>query len=136
MKISLKRVLLIALGIGGIIATFLFQEFTFLNRFDLSPGLAFIIKKAGRLLLNDLFMLLIIFAWFNSRSITRLAIFIQLIDALILLPIYLIFKLTYEGSSEISSPLLSQFHRLIVNPTLMLLLVPALYFQKSKKAHG
>jgi exosortase F-associated protein len=136
MKISLKRLLLITVGIGGIIATFLFQEFTFLNRFDLSPTVVFIIKKAGRLLLNDLFMLLIIFAWFNSKSITRLAIVIQLIDAFILLPIYLVFKLSYEGSSEISSPLLSQFHRLIVNPTLMLLLIPAMYFQKSRKAHG
>ncbi|MCE2996813.1 MAG: hypothetical protein LW863_14525, partial [Flammeovirgaceae bacterium] len=78
-------------------------------------------------------MLLIIHLWFRSASITKLALWIQLVDMLILLPIYLVLKLRIEGDSEISSPLLSQLHRLIVNPTLMILLFPAIYFQRLKK---
>jgi hypothetical protein len=65
-----------------------------------------------------------------------LAVFIQLIDLVVLLPIYLLIKLAMEGDEEISSPLLSQFHRLIVNPTLMILLLPAIYFQRQIKRHA
>ena len=75
-------------------------------------------------------MLLILWAWFKDPFVTRLAIWIQLIDVFILLPVYLYFKLSMEGISEISMPVLSQLHRLIVNPTLMILLIPAVYFQK------
>jgi exosortase F-associated protein len=78
-------------------------------------------------------MLLIIHALFRDPSVTRLAWYIQLVDTLILLPIYLIIKLTYEGDTELSIPLLSQLHRLIVNPTLMVLLIPAVYYYRLKK---
>ncbi len=98
-----------------------------------SPNLTFAINRFSRLLLNDIFMLLIIVSWFHDRSVTRLAISIQLIDMFILLPLYLVLKLRWEGDAEISSPLLSQFHRLIVNPTLMILLFPAVYFQRMLK---
>ena len=94
------------------------------------PYLHFIINRGVRLLLNDIFMLLFIASWFKEGSITKLALVIQLIDFFLLLPLYLFIKLTWEGDSEISSPLLSQFHRLIVNPTLMILLIPAVYFQR------
>ncbi|MBS1680082.1 MAG: exosortase F system-associated protein [Bacteroidetes bacterium] len=122
--------LLLAISVSGIALTFLFQEFSFVDAFHLSENLKFITKKILRVLLNDFFMLIFIIAWFKDWRITRLAIAIQLIDGLILLPIYLAIKLSVEGSSEISSPLLSQFHRLIINPTLMILLIPAVYFQK------
>lgn len=75
-------------------------------------------------------MLIFISAWFKDRRVTKLAIAIQLIDGLILLPTYLAIKLWMEGPSEISAPLLSQFHRIIVNPILMILLIPATYFQR------
>ena len=124
---------LIGFGMLGVVLTFLFQDFSFLNRWDFSEPTLFIIRKTLRVFLNDLFMLIIISAWFNDKQVTRLAIFIQIIDGLFLLPMYLILKLEIEGSSEISSPLLSQFHRLIINPTLMILLIPAIYFQKQSR---
>ena len=114
----------------GVAATFLFQDFSFINELGISETNLFIVKKVLRVVLNDLFMLLFIGAWFREKKITRLAIAVQLIDSLILLPVYLYFKLSWEGTSEISAPLLSQFHRLIINPTLMILLIPAVYFQK------
>lgn len=128
-----KRAVLMILGFGGLALVYLFQHLDVM--FWLSPGdshshLRFIANRTIRLIFNDLFMLLLIAVWFQDRTITRLALFIQLIDFFILLPLYLYFKLTLEGDSEISSPMLSQFHRLVVNPTLMIMLVPAIYFQR------
>ena len=125
--------LFIALGIGGITVTFLLQDFSFLETWGLSDQQEFILRKVLRVICNDLFMLIFIAAWFKDRRITNLAIAIQIIDGLILLPIYLTVKLSMEGTSEISTPLLSQFHRLIINPTLMILLIPAIYFQRFSK---
>jgi exosortase F-associated protein len=120
----------ITISVSGIVFTFLFQDFSFLGAFDFSDQGQFVGRKILRVLLNDMFMLIFIVAWFRDKKVTRLALFIQLIDGLVLLPLYLILKLRWEGTSEISSPLLSQFHRLIINPTLMILLIPAIYFQK------
>ncbi|MBS1557195.1 MAG: exosortase F system-associated protein [Bacteroidetes bacterium] len=114
----------------GIAATFLFQDFSFLNDLNISEEGHFILRKTLRVVLNDFFMLLFMVAWFKDRKVTQLAIAIQLIDGLLLLPVYLYIKLSWEGTSEISAPLLSQLHRLIINPTLMILLIPAVYFQK------
>jgi exosortase F-associated protein len=129
-KNGLLNKLLMAFGIGGIIVTFLMQDFSFLETWGLTDSQEFITRKVLRVFCNDLFMLIFIAAWFKDRRVTRLAIAIQVIDGLILLPIYLTIKLSMEGTSEISAPLLSQFHRIIINPTLMILLIPAVYFQR------
>lgn len=134
--LSTKRIVLLVIGPIGLISVFLFQHFdvaSFFVQREVSPNANFAINRAIRLLLNDAFMLMLVIGWFYDRSITKLALFVQIIDFLILLPIYLFFKLSWEGNSEISSPLLSQFHRLIVNPTLMILLFPAVYFQRITK---
>jgi exosortase F-associated protein len=128
-----KRIVLFAGGVLGLAVVFLFQNVDVLALCDhctFHPYTHFVVKKALRVLLNDTFMLLIIHAIFRDRSVTRLAFYIQLVDTLILLPVYLSIKLTFEGDSEISIPLLSQLHRLIVNPTLMVLLIPAVYYQR------
>jgi hypothetical protein len=52
------------------------------------------------------------------------------VEVFLLLPAYFIVKLTLEGDSEISSPLLSQIHRLIVNPLLMFLLMVGFVYQR------
>lgn len=121
---------LIGVGVAGVAATYLAQDFAFVGGWSLTEQSEFVIRKMLRVLLNDLFMLIFITAWFRDKKVTRLAIFVQLIDGLILLPIYLVAKLGLEGTSEISAPLLSQFHRLIINPTLMILLIPGIYFQR------
>ncbi|GHN02855.1 hypothetical protein WSM22_43440 [Cytophagales bacterium WSM2-2] len=131
-EVWLNKVLITA-ALGGIIMTYLFQELRFIADWDISENAKFIFRKSLRVLLNDLFMLAFIALWFKDRKITRLALIVQIIDSLVLLPIYLVIKLTVEGTSEISLPLLSQLHRLIVNPTLMILLIPAVYFQKLSK---
>jgi exosortase F-associated protein len=99
------------------------------------PEAHFIANRVFRIILNDVGMILIIYAIFVDRQILRLAVFIQAIDLLVLLPIYLLIKLPTEGISELSSPFLSQFHRVIVNPILMILLIPAIYYQRITKNH-
>lgn len=121
---------MIAAGTGIIVLTYLFQEQLADGFANVSEVQGFILRKTGRVLLNDAGMILIIIGLFNKSGVTRLALMIQVVDALVLLPLYFIVKLSWEGTSEISSPLLSQFHRLIVNPTLMLLLIPAVFFQE------
>jgi len=125
------------LAIAGLACVYIFQRKEVLGALcqcQINSESSFILMKTLRVVLNDLFMLLIIHFWFNNSSITRLAFWIQLIDMFVLLPLYLLLKLQLEGDSEISSPLLSQFHRLIVNPTLMILIFPAVYFQRLKKS--
>lgn len=125
------------LALAGLACVYIFQRSQVLYSLcncQLDSDTSFILIKTTRVLLNDLFMLLIIHLWFRSPSITKLALWIQLVDIFILLPIYLTLKLRIEGDSEISSPLLSQLHRLIVNPTLMILIFPAVYFQRLKKS--
>jgi exosortase F-associated protein len=117
-------------AVSGVVLTFLFQDFSFLDALILSGQSRFIARKILRVFLNDLFMLIFIATWFKDRQVTRFAFYVQLIDGLFLLPLYLSIKIAWEGTSEISSPLLSQLHRLIINPTLMILLIPAVYFQK------
>lgn len=131
--LSRERLVLMAIAIGGLALVFLFQGVDLLDicgDCTFHAYTRFAARKIFRVLLNDSLMLLFIHALFLDRSVTRLAWYVQLIDTLILLPIYLFVKLYYEGDGEISMPLLSQLHRLIVNPTLMVLLIPAVYYQR------
>lgn len=99
-----------------------------------SPAMHFSVNRLTRIFLNDIFMLLVLYGLFADTRILKLALWVQAIDLLVLLPVYLVVKLSLEGDSEISSPFLSQFHRLIVNPTLMILIIPAVYYQRITKS--
>jgi exosortase F-associated protein len=134
-EITRERILLMAIAIAGLAFVYLFQRIDVLEicgSCTFHPYAHFAVKKILRVLLNDSFMLLFIHALFRDQPVTRLAWYIQLVDTLVLLPVYLFIKLWYEGDVETSIPLLSQLHRLIVNPTLMVLLIPAVYYQRSR----
>ncbi len=94
------------------------------------PNWYFIVNKTLRLLVNDSICLLLIYLIFKNASYVRVGLWLQLIELLVILPIYFWLKLSLEGDSEISSPMLSQLHRLIINPTLMLLLIVAFIYQR------
>ena len=102
--------------------------------FETHPYTIFIFNKSIRLILNDTACLFIIYALFYDMKYVRLGGYVQLIEMFIILPFYFVVKLSIEGDSEISSPLLSQLHRLIINPTLMILLMIGFYIQNKKKA--
>ncbi|MBT1700504.1 exosortase F system-associated protein [Fulvivirgaceae bacterium PWU4] len=129
----MKRVAIGAAGVAGLAFVFLFQRtdvLALISQAQLSPEMHFSINRLARIFLNDIFMLLVLYALFADTRILKLALWVQVIDLLVLLPLYLVVKLSLEGDSEISSPFLSQFHRLIVNPTLMILIIPAVYYQR------
>lgn len=130
------RIVLIALAIVGLMLSFLLQQVDLLHytQINAHPYVHFGIRKAVRVVINDMCMLLLIRLWFNNNAITKLAWNVLLIDTLVLLPIYLALKLVLEGDNEISSPLLSQLHRVIVNPTLMILIIPGVYFHRLKSS--
>lgn len=130
------RVSLVIASLGVLLAVYMFQRTNWAafpeNVFGSSfhPYLVFVINKTVRLVLNDMACLMLIYALFRERKYVKLAFLLFLTEIFIILPLYLVVKLTLEGDSEISSPLLSQVHRLIVNPTLMLLLMLGFYYQK------
>jgi hypothetical protein len=93
------------------------------------PAVVFSINRYIRVFINDLACFFLIYAFFGRRHLT-LAFWVFLVEILVILPVYLVVKLTLEGDTEISSPLLSQVHRLIVNPVLMFLLILGFIYQK------
>lgn len=90
----------------------------------------FIVNKTIRLILNDLACLMLIVALFPGRVYMKAAFYLFLIELFVLLPAYFLIKLNMEGPSELSSPLLSHIHRLIVNPLLMFLLIAGFLYQR------
>lgn len=97
------------------------------------PYTVFVVNKTIRLILNDIACMMLIHALFSERMYLKVAFWLFLIELFVVLPVYVVVKLNLEGDSEISSPLLSQIHRLIVNPLLMFLLMIAFLYQKITK---
>ena len=92
--------------------------------------LPFVLNRLLRLLLNDSFCLVLFVVIFNRRQELKLASFVFAVELFLILPLYLVFKLSIEGDTEISTPLLSFIHRLIVNPLLMIILLVGLLYQR------
>ncbi len=103
------------------------QEAEQINQVQYLP---FILNRLMRLVWNDSLCLVLFLAIFNGTKEIKLASLLFAIELLIVLPLYFMLKLTLEGDSEISSPLLSFIHRLIVNPLLMIILLAGLLYQK------
>jgi len=121
-------------GLAILVVVYIFQRSNLAGFFfEFSPNVIFVINRTARLILNDLACFLIILALFKESKYLRIAFVVFLAELLVILPIYLTVKLTMEGDSEISSPLLSQVHRLIVNPMLMILLIAGFFYQRFSK---
>ena len=120
------------LAIAGMAVLYIFQRK--LLWFQVLPDqfhyLTFILNRCTRLIVNDALCLLLFVAIFNNTSEVKLASLIFIIELFLILPIYFLLKLNLEGDSEISSPLLSFIHRLVVNPLLMIILLVGLLYQK------
>jgi len=121
------------MAISLLVAIYIFQNFDYSSLLLVSdnthPYLVFVINKFLRLTLNDSICLLIIYVLFQDKELLKVGSLIQIFEMFLLLPIYFVIKLSLEGDSEISSPLLSQVHRLIVNPLLMILFIFGVYFK-------
>jgi exosortase F-associated protein len=134
--------LIIGTALLVLIAVYLLQRFSYAHAFNsllpeslqiVNRNTIFVINKTIRLILNDVACVCLIYALFPGRNYLRAAFYLFLIELFIILPVYFGFKLSLEGDSEISSPLLSQVHRLIVNPLLMFLLMIGFLHQRLKQ---
>lgn len=132
------RVSMIAFSMALLFLVYLFQRFNYAGVFYnltsidqlTNPNAVFAINRTIRLIINDGLCMLLIYALFQKKSYLKLSGILFVFEVLVLLPLYLWIKLSWEGPSEISSPLLSPIHRMIVNPLLMIVLIAALYYQQ------
>lgn len=128
------RVVLFLAGISLLAMVYIFQRVDLVGcPGELRPNTIFIVNRTFRLILNDIACFLIILAIFKQKKYLKMAFIVFLVELVVILPAYLVVKLTLEGDSEISSPLLSQIHRLIVNPMLMILLIGGFFYQQLLK---
>ena len=140
MKAKIRLFSYIGLSCMMLAMVFIFQQFDYFHFIQSSigwtlpnwPYTAFVVNKLIRFLINDAICIFFIYLFFKERKYLSVAFFIFSIELLIILPLYFWIKLSTEGDSELSSPLLSQIHRLIINPTLMILLIVSFLFQKSR----
>ncbi len=117
-------------AVGALGMMYLFQRFDFSMLMGVySSNARFVMNKSFRFLVNDLSCLMLIAAVFNKSGYLRLSSLVFLVELVVLLPLYFVVKLSMEGDTEISSPLLSQWHRMIVNPLLMLVLMMGFVYQ-------
>lgn len=136
MKDKTRMTLIIVVGLIALALVYVFQRTNYglllFEAFGIASNenLIFAINKTLRLLANDLVCVFMIFSIFKEKNYRQVAMLVFMIELVVILPIYLLLKLYLEGTSEISSPMLSFIHRLIVNPTLMLLTGMALSYQK------
>jgi exosortase F-associated protein len=113
----------------GLLLVFLFQrvdvagatgaDFTGIGRF--------LVNRTIRFLVNDAFAIGLIYALFHSRKYVLFALYVQLFGVVAFLIPYFVLKLYFPAYN---GPYLNFLHRLILNPTLLMLLIPAFYYQK------
>jgi len=122
------RIVIGILSIAGLVTVFLFQQFDVAGLIGIAEkGSRFFVNRTVRFLLNDALALSLIYALFRERKYVIFAMYVQIAGTFLFLVPYFILKLylpRYNG------PLISFLHRIILNPTLLMLLIPAFYYQK------
>lgn len=116
-------------AIGGLVLIFLFQGFDVAGLMGVQDTMArFIVNRSVRFLLNDLLAILLLYALFYERKYVLFAVIVQIVGMVFILVPYFILKINYPAYN---GPLISYLHRLVLNPTLLLILIPAFYYQKN-----
>lgn len=123
------RWLIGAVSVAGLIVVFVFQDIDVAAFLRLSeiPIRRFLINRMFRFLLNDVLAIGLIYSLFPDRKYVVFAVWTQVIGMVFLLLPYFILKLKFP---QYNGPLISYLHRLILNPTLLILLIPAFYYQR------
>jgi exosortase F-associated protein len=122
------RVLLLIISLSGLAIVFLGQRFDYSLLFSdsLSSKYQFIINRTIRFLINDNLVLLLIYSLFYDKKYVRFGLAVEGIGFFFLLIPYFILRFY----TDIDHMYISFIHRLIINPTLMILLIPAIYIQR------
>ncbi|MDH5251478.1 MAG: exosortase F system-associated protein [Cyclobacteriaceae bacterium] len=123
------RIIIGALSIAGMVTVFLFQRVDVASLIGVGePAMQrFLINRTIRFLMNDAFAIGLIYALFKERKYVIFSLYVQVAGVVLFLIPYFVLKVYYPGYN---GPLISFLHRLILNPTLLMLLIPAFYYQK------
>lgn len=113
----------------GLVLVFLFQNFDAAAYFGSESGSLgrFLLNRTLRFFLNDVFAIGLIYALFVERKYVLFALWVQLAGVILFLLPYFILKVNFPSYN---GPLINYLHRLILNPTLLILLIPAFYYQR------
>jgi exosortase F-associated protein len=127
------RILLIIISLTALVIVFIGQRFDYSLLFSdsLNSKYQFIINRTIRFLINDNLVLLLIYALFYDKKYVKFGLTVEAVGFFFLLIPYFILRFY----SSIDHMYISFIHRLIINPTLMVLLIPAIYLQKFKKVN-
>jgi exosortase F-associated protein len=89
-----------------------------------------ILNKVVRYLINDLAALALLWVLFQRRDYLQLAVAVLLFGLVVLLRLYFVGYFFFQDSLGVT---LSYLHRLVMNPTLMMLLIPLFYYMKDEE---
>jgi exosortase F-associated protein len=122
------RMFLIFISLTGLGIIFIAQRFDYSLLFSdsLNAQSQFIINRSIRFLLNDNLVLLLIYGLFYDRKYVKFGLAVEAFGFFFLLIPYFILRF----NTPIDHMYISFIHRLIINPTLMVLLIPAIYIQR------
>lgn len=122
------RIVIGIVSITGLVTVFLFQQFDVAALIGVDEKVGrFFINRTIRFLLNDALALGLIYALFRERKYVVFALYVQVAGVFLFLLPYFILKIYFP---RYNGPLISFLHRLILNPTLLMLLIPAFYYQR------
>lgn len=127
------RIIVGVFSITGLVLIFLLQQFDIAQWVGVGGSAIsrFIFNRSFRFVLNDGLSIALIYALFGHRKYVVFAIYVQLAGLLFLLIPYFFIKLSYPSYN---GPLINFIHRLVLNPLLLLLLIPAFYYQQRVSA--
>lgn len=124
------RIFIGVFSVAGLVLIFLFQRVDVATSLGVESGMwKFIVNRSIRFILNDVLAILLIYALFVERKYVLFAVGVQVFGMVFVLIPYFLLKFQLPGYN---GPLISFLHRLVLNPTLILLLIPAFYYQKAK----
>jgi exosortase F-associated protein len=122
------RIIIGIFSVAGLVLVFLFQRQDIASYMGIEQNIwKFIVNRSIRFVVNDVLAILLIYALFAERKYVLFAIWVQVFGMVFVLIPYFILKFNYPGYN---GPLISFLHRLVLNPTLILLLIPAFYYQR------
>jgi exosortase F-associated protein len=128
MKDTSQRMGLGIFAVAGLLILFIFQRVNFAQYlFSFSSSTEFIFNRTIRFVLNDTLSIVLIYAIFYERKYVVFACWVQVVGFLFLLCPYFVLRIYWP---EYNGPMLNFLHRVIINPILMLLLIPAMLHQK------
>ena len=123
------RVVVALLSIAGMVLVFLFQRIDVASMMGIGePAIyRFLVNRTIRFLLNDAFAIGLIYALFEERKYVIFSLYVQVAGIVLFLLPYFVLKIYFPAYN---GPMISFLHRLVLNPTLLMLLIPAFYYQK------